>query len=311
LAIKQPRRFVTTDQGHADVLNAPIDTLYENDQALAAQLESIKTHPAGNDIASKAALDKHAADTNLHVTAAKQATWNAAEGNAKKYTEQYAAPKAHTHLASDLPSASTQARGITQLNTSVNSTATDQAATPSAVKSANDRANEAYNLAQQSLTQAVDLKNKVVGAINGKNGSASPDMNADQIAAAISAIPAAKVASGTLSNSSTTANGEVRHNLSVRGLGFKPTNFFVSVNLGGGGGNKSWSTLVSGTIEKDQVLYSSQNDASTAGYAKINTESVTFYNDGFSCDLVGRVNLLPGVDSFRGTVTAYKWLAIG
>lgn len=141
MAIKEPRKFITTDQGHADVFNIPITTLYENDQELAAQLESIKTDPAGNDIASKAALDNHISDTNLHVTAAKQATWNAAEGNAKKYTEQYAAPKAHTHLASDLPSASTQARGIVQLNTSTSSTATDQAAAPIAVKAAYDLAN--------------------------------------------------------------------------------------------------------------------------------------------------------------------------
>ena len=201
MPIKQPRRFVTTDQGHADVLNVPIDTLYENDQALAAQIENIKNDPAGNDIASKAALDNHVSNTDLHVTAAKQATWNAAEGNAKKYTEQYAAPKAHTHPASDLPSASTQARGIVQINTSVSSTATDQAAAPIAVKTANDRANEAYNLAQQSLTQAVDLKNKIVGAINGKGGSANTDMTADQIVASLNNMPVKKYANGNLNMS--------------------------------------------------------------------------------------------------------------
>jgi phage-related tail fiber protein len=145
MIIQQPRRFVTTDQGHADVLNVPIDTLYANDQELAAQIENIKTDPAGNDIASKAALDNHAANTELHVTAAKQAAWSAAEGNAKKYTEQYAAPKQHSHPASDLPSASTQTRGIVQLNTSTGSTATDQAATPSAVKAIGDELRQLIN----------------------------------------------------------------------------------------------------------------------------------------------------------------------
>ncbi|MEC0180225.1 pyocin knob domain-containing protein [Paenibacillus peoriae] len=140
MSIQQPRRFVTTDQGHADVLNVPIDTLYTNDQELAAQIESIKKDPAGNGVASKKALDDHVADKDLHVTAAKQAGWNAAQANAKAYTEQYAAPKSHTHSTSDLPSATTQARGITQLNNSVSSIATDQAATPSAVKAAYDLA---------------------------------------------------------------------------------------------------------------------------------------------------------------------------
>ncbi|MGM1023028.1 MAG: phage tail protein [Bacillota bacterium] len=181
MAIKQPRRFVTTDQGHADVLNVPIDTLYENDQELAAQLESIKTDPAGNDIASKAALDSHAANTDLHATVAKQATWNAAEGNAKKYTEQYAAPKAHTHLASDLPSASTQARGIVQLNTSTGSTATDQAATPSAVKAANDRANEAYNRAEQAFRSGNDYKQRLVAEIIANGGSATMSEDFDSL----------------------------------------------------------------------------------------------------------------------------------
>ncbi|WP_238799268.1 phage tail protein [Paenibacillus sp. EKM211P] len=145
MSIQQPRRFVTTDQGHADVLNVPIDTLYANDQGLAAQVENIKKDPAGNGVASKEALDSHASNTDLHVTAAKQAAWSAAEGNAKKYTEQYAAPKQHSHPASDLPSASTQARGIVQLNTSTSSTATDQAATPSAVKAMGDELRQLIN----------------------------------------------------------------------------------------------------------------------------------------------------------------------
>ncbi|WP_256020066.1 phage tail protein [Paenibacillus kribbensis] len=145
MSIQQPRRFVTTDQGHADVLNVPIDTLYANDQELAAQVESIKKDPAGNGVASKEALESHASNTDLHVTAAKQVAWSAAEGNAKKYTEQYAAPKQHSHPASDLPSASTQSRGIVQLNTSTGSTATDQAATPSAVKAIGDELRQLIN----------------------------------------------------------------------------------------------------------------------------------------------------------------------
>ncbi|WP_226001017.1 phage tail protein [Paenibacillus sp. BJ-4] len=181
MAIKQPRRFVTTDQGHADVFNQPIDTLYENDQALAAQIENIKNDPAGNDIASKAALDNHIFDTNLHVTAAKQATWNAAEGNAKKYTEQYAAPKAHTHPASDLPSASTQARGIVQINTSVSSTSTDQAAAPIAVKTAYDRANEAYSMAQQAFQSGNDYKQRLVAEIIANGGSATMSEDFDSL----------------------------------------------------------------------------------------------------------------------------------
>ncbi|MEK5144075.1 phage tail protein [Paenibacillus sp. FSL M7-0134] len=179
MSIQQPRRFVTTDQGHADVLNVPIDTLYANDQELAALVENIKKDPAGNGVASKEALDNHASNTEIHVTAAKQAAWSAAEGNAKKYTDQYAAPKQHSHPASDLPSASTQTRGIVQLNTSTGSTATDQAATPSAVKAANDRANEAYSRAEQAFQSGNDYKQRLVAEIIANGGSAtmSEDFN--------------------------------------------------------------------------------------------------------------------------------------
>lgn len=50
-------------------------------------------------------------------------------------------PNSHTHSASDLPNASTSAKGIVQLSTSVSSTSTTLAATSSAVKQAYDLAN--------------------------------------------------------------------------------------------------------------------------------------------------------------------------
>ncbi|MCP3807116.1 phage tail protein [Paenibacillus sp. Lou8.1] len=144
------------------------------------------------------------------------------------------ASKNHTHLASDLPSASTQARGITQLNTSTNSTATDQAATPSAVKVANDRANEAYSRADQAFTQAVDLKNKIVGAINGKGGSANSDMNGDQLVAAIANLPVKRFASGTFNGQNAQASSwgmSISMPVSVGGLSFTPSSVFIRVKL--------------------------------------------------------------------------------
>ncbi|MFS8213251.1 tail fiber protein [Paenibacillus polymyxa] len=259
MSIQQPRRFVTTDQGHADVLNGPIDTLYANDQELAAQVENIKKDPAGNGVASKEALDNHASNTEIHVTAAKQAVWSATEGNAKKYTDQYAAPKQHSHPASDLPSASTQARGIVQLNTSTGSTATDQAATPSAVKAANDRANEAYSRADQAFTQASDLKSKVANAITGKGGSANSGMTGDQLAASILNMPTKRFASGTISASSSKiipdagsvvelpATATVRYDIPS---GFNITRLFLDISGIVGGYLYGWFSyaMPSGTL---------------------------------------------------------------
>ncbi|WP_018750721.1 tail fiber protein [Paenibacillus sanguinis] len=145
MPIKPPRRFTVTDQGHADVLNNPIDTLYENDQELQTQIESIRTNPTQNGIVSSVEFQNHANNSQIHITAAERTAWDASESNAKAYTDLNAAKKSHTHTASDLPSATTQARGVTQLNTSTSSTATDQAATPSAVKAAYDKADAAWN----------------------------------------------------------------------------------------------------------------------------------------------------------------------
>ncbi|MDY8022854.1 phage tail protein [Paenibacillus polymyxa] len=195
MAIKEPRKFVTTDQGHADVLNIPITTLYENDQELAAQIENIKNDPAGNDIASKEALDNHVANGDLHVTASKQAAWSAAEGNAKQYTRDYAALKAHTHPASDLPSASTQARGIVQLNTSTGSTATDQAATPSAVKAIGDELRQLIN----NIKEAGSVKN-----VQRLTISSPGDNNYGTVDVAISAVNTAK----TILNFTTTGGDD-------------------------------------------------------------------------------------------------------
>ncbi len=55
-------------------------------------------------------------------------------------------PKAHTHAAGDLPNASTSAKGVVQLSTSISSTSTTLAATASAAKAAYDRANEVRTL---------------------------------------------------------------------------------------------------------------------------------------------------------------------
>ncbi len=155
MAIKEPRKFVPTDQGHADVLNIPITTLYENDQELAAQVESIRSDPAGNGVVPKEAFEQYKQETQTRINEAVQ--------TAKNYTSSYAAPKSHTHPASDLPSASTQARGIVQLNTSTSSTATDQAATPSAVKAAYDAANAAENNAKNA---SVPRATRLIGDLN-------------------------------------------------------------------------------------------------------------------------------------------------
>ncbi|MEK5376550.1 phage tail protein [Paenibacillus sp. FSL P2-0173] len=301
MALQQPERILPKDPGHADLLNARFDTLYENDQELAAQIENIKNDPAGNDIASKAALDNHAANTDLHVTAAKQAAWNATEGNAKKYTEQYAAPKAHTHPASDLPSASTQARGIVQINTSVSSTATDQAAAPIAVKTANDRANEAYNLAQQSLTQAVDFKNKIVGAINGKFGGASPDMSSDQIASVITNLPVKRWAKGTFNGQSASSTGigsGTSLSLSATGLSFSPNIVFFQVKL----------TDTAGTVYLEGMASQYQVIRDGNFNNLINIFSVNKVAGGFSLTIYCSA-LRTGGSSTLAVLRAYEWWA--
>ncbi|MGM1019290.1 MAG: tail fiber protein [Bacillota bacterium] len=181
MSIQQPRRFVTTDQGHADVLNVPIDTLYANDQELVAQVESIKKDPAGNGIASKEALDQHTKDTTTHITGVERTKWNSIQSASEQFTKDYAALKQHSHPASDLPSASTQARGIVQLSTSVSSSATDQAATPSAVKSAYDLANAGQRVkvtADEGQAQDISWKdlnvNRPTGWYMGSNMGNAP-----------------------------------------------------------------------------------------------------------------------------------------
>lgn len=229
MAIKEPRKFVPTDQGHADVLNIPITTLYENDRELAAQIESnnrslsaqiesIRNDPAGNGLVSELEFYHFKEDTQIQ--------FNEAVSTSKDYTKSYAAPKAHTHSSSDLPSATTQDRGIVQLNNSTSSTATDQAATPSAVKAAYDRANEAF-------TQVSDGKNLLAAAIRDKNQPAQGSDPFATLAASIRNISTVgQVASGDLrimgpSNQSglTTLTGV------VAGLNFTPRYIFVAAAI--------------------------------------------------------------------------------
>lgn len=64
-------------------------------------------------------------------------SWGEITGKPSTFT-----PSSHTHSASDLPSASTSAKGVVQLTTSTSSTSTTLAATASAVKAAYDLANK-------------------------------------------------------------------------------------------------------------------------------------------------------------------------
>jgi len=72
-----------------------------------------------------------------------------------KHGSEYA-NASHSHGASDLPSASTSAKGIVQLSTSTSSTSTSLAATPSAVKAA-------YDLANNKADSVATVNNKKAG----------------------------------------------------------------------------------------------------------------------------------------------------
>jgi len=78
----------------------------------------------------------------------------------------------------DIPAATTSARGTVQLSTATNSTSTTLAATASAVKAAYDRAEAAFQ-------SASDGKKAIVDAITGKGGTASTSNTFAQLAAAI------------------------------------------------------------------------------------------------------------------------------
>ncbi|MGZ0042049.1 phage tail protein [Paenibacillus ottowii] len=384
MPIKQPRRFVTTDQGHADVLNVPIDTLYENDQALDEAIKNIKVDEATTTTKgivklnedyksqsrstvpnSKALFDLYSIllvdrgkpfsdDFNLMIA---QGNWridrasftpatdhsppgaypkgtlfvtstNVTEGMTiiHIYVDDTGgvykrvrtvdgvwlpwdglASKNHTHSASDLPSASTQARGIVQLNTSTGSTATDQAATPSAVKAANDRANEAYSRADQAFTQAVDLKNKIVGAINGKFGGASSDMNSDQIAAAITNAPVKRFASGTFNGQSATAPNTTSGatlNLGVNSMNFLPRRVFIRLRLKDTYGNlyiEGYATAAIPT-DGDTTMYGRFNN-------RVSIYSISQSPGGFSATITSTEIREYAGSSSTAVIEAFQWWA--
>lgn len=218
---------------------------------------------------------------------------------ANQHTDSYAAPKQHSHSASDLPSASTQARGIVQLNTSTSSTATDQAATPSAVKAAYDRADQAF-------TQAVDLKNKIVRAINGKFGGANPDMSSDQIAAVITKLPVKRFASGTFNGQSAQApnlSSGAEMNLVLSGLSFTPSSIFVRMDLTDPAGRVYLSGGIRGdtTAKRLELIDGGFNNS-------IRASTFTQQAGGFTM-YVSSGTLRTGGSTNYAVLRAYEWFA--
>lgn len=118
--------------------------------------------------APKSEFDAHESDASAHHTrytnAEAVAAVKAADGAGSgfdadlldgKHGSAYA-NASHSHGASDLPSASTSAKGIVQLSTSTSSTSTSLAATPSAVKAA-------YDLANSKADSIATVNNKKAG----------------------------------------------------------------------------------------------------------------------------------------------------
>ena len=91
-----------------------------------------------------------------------------------------------------LPTASTSATGIVQLNNAINSTSTTQAATANAVKIAYDKGIEAINKANQAFQSASNGKNIIAQAITGKGISASGSETFDSLASKIKNINTGK-----------------------------------------------------------------------------------------------------------------------
>ncbi|KAF6636518.1 tail fiber protein [Paenibacillus sp. EKM208P] len=116
---------------------------------------------------------------------------NDALTTAKQYTKDYSAPKQHSHTAADLPSATTQARGIVQLNTSTTSTATDQAATPSAVNELRQLINAVKEAGSVKSVQRLTISSPTSG-------------NFETVDVAISAVNTAK----TIVNLTTTGGDD-------------------------------------------------------------------------------------------------------
>ena len=125
-----------------------------------------------------------------------------------------------------LPTASTSATGIVQLNNTVTSTSTTQAATANAVKTAYDKANEAF----QSGSNA---KTKLVNALTAKGATASTSDSWDTLIGKIDGLGKFVTGSKTCTvqcdpagNPNGTSVVEVTTN-----LGYTPTYLFVKIEI--------------------------------------------------------------------------------
>lgn len=123
----------------------------------------------------------------------------------------------HSHSADTLPTASTSAKGLVQLSTSVASTSTTTAATSSAVKAAKDAADSAQSTADAALpassnaVSATKLKTARTISLSGDaSGSASFDGSANVSIPVTVANDSHSHSADTLPSASTSAKGVVQ-----------------------------------------------------------------------------------------------------
>lgn len=141
-------------------------------------------------------------------------------------TSSKVAREDHTHTTPSLPTATTSAAGIVQLNSTVSSTSTTQAATASAVKSAYDLANHSHPYAPTAHTHGIgELKEIATGECTTTGSTAAKTLTTTNFTLTVGCVAIVKF---------TYTNTAANPTLNVNGTGAKPIYFngaAVSTNL--------------------------------------------------------------------------------
>lgn len=213
-----------------------------------------------------------------------------------------------------LPTASTSATGIVQLNNAINSTSTTQAATANAVKIAYDKGIEAINKANQAFQSASNGKNIIAQAITGKGISASGSETFDSLASKINNINTGKKwAKGQVKPLSNLIATPLYINdvqlyllcVEVSGLTFKPS---IIIITGADTGNPGMiETMFS--LYYSESVYEKMKFLCDISYDNIESVSIGNYttyinNTGFRIPLYGTG------DSSCSNNRLYDWIAI-
>jgi len=277
-------------------LNGQVASFYRNADNLNAGTVPVARLPNAS-TSQRGAVQLN--DNITSTSAAQGATANAVKKVNDKVNGK--AASSHSHAASDLPSSSTTALGVVQLDNTLTSNSTTRAATAAALKQANDNANSRSSASHGHGNASIGASGFMSPADKSKLDGSQPILSSVFGSGTLAGVDGQLVAVPDFGASLYRSSGGVANR--VQGSAFRITYYFMA-SSGSSGTFNCWLNLSSGD---GSVKFFSNAVSDNSGDQSPGAQSRMYGRGGFDDFIsVGGTGLVSQFLQSRSRTTYYK-----